>query len=169
MGNGKALDAGVVITKADIDAMMSAQGMSERGILPGDAVFIHTGWGERWSDPAQDPEYCMVWALVLATMLRSTSASRASCWFHWIIHLPTRVARSVAGQSRPAEGTPAGLPFAIHHHNLSQAGVLQIQNSRLRDIAADKVWSFCTMILPLRIDGGSGSPVRPVAIGASAG
>jgi kynurenine formamidase len=44
--------------------------------------------------------------------------------------------------------------------------VLQIQNSRLSEIAADGVWNFCAMIMPLRIQGGSGSPVRPVAIGA---
>ena len=54
---GEALDAGAVITKADIDTMMRAQGMSGRGIMQGDAVFIHTGWGERWSDPTQDQEY----------------------------------------------------------------------------------------------------------------
>ena len=73
------------------------------------------------------------------------------------------------GQAGPATGTPQGLPFAIHHHNLSQSGVLQIQNSRLSEIAADKVYNFCAMIMPLRIQGGSGSPVRPVAIGAPAG
>lgn len=169
MGNGEALEAGVVITKADIDAMMSAQGMSERGILPGDAVFIHTGWGERWSDPAQDPEY-----YGMGPGLGYDAAQYLGKQGVVLVSLDNPFTDPVLrgqlqGKAGPAEGTPAGLPFAIHHHNLSQAGVLQIQNSRLRDIAADKVWSFCTMILPLRIDGGSGSPVRPVAIGASAG
>jgi len=32
-------------------------------------------------------------------------------------------------------------------------------------MAKDKVWTSCTMILPLLEQGGSGSPVRPVAIG----
>ena len=31
--------------------------------------------------------------------------------------------------------------------------------------ARDRVWVSCTIILPLRSQGGSGSPVRPVAIG----
>ena len=35
-------------------------------------------------------------------------------------------------------------------------------------LAGDKVWLSCTIILPLRTQGASGSPVRPVAIGAPA-
>jgi kynurenine formamidase len=59
-----------------------------------------------------------------------------------------------------------GLPFIIHHHNLTQAGILQIQNASLGDIAKDNLWTSCTIILPLRSRGHAGSPVRPVAIGA---
>ncbi|MEL7028941.1 MAG: cyclase family protein, partial [Pseudomonadota bacterium] len=74
----------------------------------------------------------------------------------------------LVGAAGPAEGTPETLPFVIHHHNLTQSGVLQIQNGRLADLAEDKVWLSCTMILPLRVEGGSGSAVRPVAIGVPA-
>ena len=69
------------------------------------------------------------------------------------------------GKAGPPEGTPEGLPFVQHHHNLTQSGIHQIQNMKLDELAKDKVWSSCTMILPLRSAGGSGSPVRPVAIG----
>ena len=48
------------------------------------------------------------------------------------------------------------------------AGIHNIQNANLGELAKDKVWLSCTMILPLRSQGGSGSPVRPVAIGAPA-
>ena len=65
----------------------------------------------------------------------------------------------------PATGTPPGLPFAIHHHNLTQSGIYQIQNANLGELAKDGVWISCTMILPLRTKGGAGSPVRPVAFG----
>jgi kynurenine formamidase len=59
-----------------------------------------------------------------------------------------------------------GLPFIIHHHFLAVAGIHQIQNANLGDLARDKVWTSCTMILPLRERGNAGSPVRPIAIGA---
>jgi kynurenine formamidase len=48
---------------------------------------------------------------------------------------------------------------------LTQAGIHQIQNAHLEEMAADQVWTSCTIILPLRVRGGSGSPVRPVAFG----
>ena len=72
------------------------------------------------------------------------------------------------GQAPPPAGTPPGLPFAIHHHNLTQAGIYNVQNVNLGVIAKDKVWLSCTIILPLRSRGGSGSPVRPIAIGVPA-
>src|SRR6266852_1650648 len=72
------------------------------------------------------------------------------------------------GTAGPPAGTPPGLPFAIHHHDLTQAGIYQIQNANLGALANDKVWVSCTMILPLRAQGNAGSPVRPVAIGAPA-
>ena len=49
--------------------------------------------------------------------------------------------------------------------NLTQSGIHNIQNANLAELAQDEVWTSCTMILPLRSVGGSGSPVRPVAIG----
>jgi len=69
------------------------------------------------------------------------------------------------GQAGPPAGTPDGLPFVNHHYNLTQSGIHQIQNLKLDDLAKDRVWTSCTMILPLRSQGNSGSPVRPVAIG----
>ncbi len=73
------------------------------------------------------------------------------------------------GKAPPAKGTPKGLPFAIHHYNLTKSGIHQIQNANLAAMARDKVWTSCTMIMPLRSKGGAGSPVRPVAIGVPSG
>jgi len=168
-GKGERLEPGTVIAKADIDGMLEAQGLAKRGILPGDVLFIHTGWGEKWSDPMTDAEYygmgpglgydAVQYIGELGVVLVSLDNPFTD---------PVNSGQ-LQGQAGPAQGTPEGLPFAIHHHNLSQSGVLQIQNSSLSEIAADKVYNFCAMIMPLRIEGGSGSPVRPVAIGAPAG
>ena len=48
---------------------------------------------------------------------------------------------------------------------LSQAGIHQIENAKLDEMAGDKVWTSCTLVLPLREQGAAGSAVRPVAIG----
>jgi kynurenine formamidase len=53
----------------------------------------------------------------------------------------------------------------VHHHNLTQAGVHQVQNLNLTEMAHRKVYLGAVFILPIRFKGGSGSPVRPVVIG----
>ena len=70
------------------------------------------------------------------------------------------------GKAAPPAGVPDGLPFAIHHHNLRSPAFTTSRTPISAQLAKDKVWLSCTMILPLRAQGGSGSPVRPVAIGA---
>lgn len=70
------------------------------------------------------------------------------------------------GQAGPAPGTPPGLPFAVHHHMLAQAGIHLVENAKLDELAAERIWTSCTMILPLRDRGAAGSAVRPIAIGA---
>jgi len=73
------------------------------------------------------------------------------------------------GKSGSAAARHAGgLPFAVHHHMLTQAGVHHIENAKLDELARDKVWLSCTMVLPLREKGAAGSAIRPVAIGATA-
>jgi kynurenine formamidase len=37
--------------------MIEAQGLGWRGILPGDVVYIYTGWGDNWQDPANESKY----------------------------------------------------------------------------------------------------------------
>lgn len=166
LGGGAPLADGQVVSAADIEAMLEAQGLSWRGILPGDALYIYTGWEDHWADPdkrgiyyTRGPglsydavKYIEQKAVVLLAMDNPFTDPAAE--------------GMIRGEAPPAEGTPQGLPFAIHHHNLTQAGIHQIQNAHLAELARDEVWTSCTMILPLRVKGGSGSPVRPVAIGA---
>ena len=57
IGGGTILGPGTVIGADDIRAMLQRQGLEQRGILPGDVVYIHTGWGENWKDPEPEPRY----------------------------------------------------------------------------------------------------------------
>ncbi len=161
MGGGEPLPPGQTITAADIDAMLAAQGLAGRGILPGDVLYIHTGWSENWNEPSY---YAMGPGLGYdaAQMLGEKGVALVA-----LDNPFTDPANDgqLAGQAGPPEGTPEGLPFVIHHHNLTQSGVHNIQNANLAELAADQVWESCTIILPLRSVGASGSPIRPIAIG----
>ena len=161
LGKGEPLAAGRAISKEDIEAMIAHQGLNWRGLLPGDVLYIYTGWGDSWNAPdyyTKGPglsfdaaKYIADKKIVLVALDNPFTD-------------PVNEGQLV-GKAGPAKGSPEGLPFAVHHQNLTQSGIHQIQNVKLGELAQDKVWTSCTMILPLRSEGASGSPVRPVAIG----
>lgn len=166
LGKGKPLAPGQMVTKADIEAMLKAQGLGWRGLLAGDVVYIYTGWGDNWADPDKAKSYYTMGpglAIDAARYLRDKAVV--------LVALDNPFTDPVANgqlqqKAMPPQGMDKGLPFIIHHQNLAVSGIHQIQNANLTALAKDKVWTSCTIILPLRSKGHSGSPVRPVAIGA---
>jgi kynurenine formamidase len=166
VNGGKAMEAGQVVTKAHIEVMLEAQGLAGRGIMAGDVVYIRTGWGDHWKDPDTEGIY-----YTKAPGLGYDAAQYLGERRIVAIGLDTPFIDPVPegmlqGKAPPAEGTPAGLPFAVHHHMLTKMGIHHIEHANLQSVANDKVWTSCTMVLPLREKGGAGSAVRPIAIGA---
>ena len=45
----------------------------------------------------------------------------------------------LAGTAGPPAGTPEGMPFAVHHHFLTQVGVHTLENLNLKELAQDQV------------------------------
>lgn len=169
LNNGVPMAAGQLVTADGIRRMLQAQGLGSRGILPGDVVWVRTGWGDYWSDPDTDKSYYTQGPGLSADAARYLAERRIV-----LVGLDTPFvdpvpAGMLLGKSGPAEGTPPGLPFFLHHHMLSVAGIHLIQNANLSEAADAGVWTSCTIILPLRERGAAGSPVRPVAIGVPSG
>jgi kynurenine formamidase len=165
LGGGKPMQAGAIISAADIEAMLKKQGIGERGLQPGDVLYIYTGWGDNWKDPDTEKSYYTKGpglSYDAAKYIESKQIVLVALDNPFTDPVPDGM---LMGKAAPPAGVPDGLPFAIHHHNLVVAGIHNIQNANLGAIANDRVWVSCTMILPLRSQGASGSPVRPVAIG----
>lgn len=165
LGKGKPMQPGAVVTAADIEGMLKAQGLGQRGLMPGDVLYIYTGWGDGWIDPDTAKTYYTKGpglAYDGAKYIEEKQVVLVALDNPFTDPVPDGM---LQGKAAPAAGTPPGLPFVIHHQNLAIAGIHQIQNANLGEIAKDKVWLSCTIILPLRSKGGAGSPVRPVAIG----
>jgi kynurenine formamidase len=146
--------------------MLKAQGLEQRGLLPGDVLYIHTGWGEYWRDPEPEKRY-----YTEGPGLAYDAAQYIEKKAVVLVALDNPFTDAVnhgqlKGEALPAAGYPKGFPFAVHHHCLVKAGIHQIQNAKLDELARDRVWLSCTVILPLRVRGGCGSLVRPIAIGA---
>jgi kynurenine formamidase len=166
IGRGKPMQAGHLVTAADLEGMLKAQGLEKRGILPGDVVLVHTGWGDFWRDPDSEKTY-----YTMAPGLSYDAAQYIGQRRAVAIALDTPFIDPVPegmlmGKAGPAPGVPPGLPFAVHHHMLTQMGIHHVENAKLDELARDKVWTSCAMLLPLRERGAAGSALRPVAIGA---
>jgi len=160
LGKGESLPAGTKIEPAHIEAMLKRQDLSWRGILPGDAVYIYTGWSDHWDD---DIYYQAGPGLSYESALYLEE--------HRIVLVAldnpfTDAVNIGQAEGAPGPGGPPGRWAPVHYYNLTQAGVHQIQNANLKAMVDDSVWLSCTMILPLLVEGGTGSPVRPIAIGA---
>jgi len=164
----RAMDAGELVSAADIEGMLKAQGLAQRGVLPGDVVYIRTGWGERWQDPDSEKVYYSKAPGLSYDAAQWLAQRRIVAISLDTPFIDTVAEGMLAGKAGPAPGTPPGMPFAVHHHMLSQAGIHLVENAKLDEMAADKVWTSCTLILPLLEKGAAGSAVRPVAIGVPA-
>jgi kynurenine formamidase len=165
VGQGRAMAAGELVTAAHLEAMLKRQGLGARGILPGDMVWIHTGWSEHWKDPDEGgPYYAMAPGLAVdaAKWLAARRIVAIGLDAPFIDPVPNGL---LQGKAAPAAGTEPGLPFSIHHYMLSVFGIHHLENLNLAAMAADRVWTSCAMVLPSRDKGAAGAVVRPVAIG----
>lgn len=166
VGKGQPMGAGQLVTAADIEGMLKAQRLGKRGLLPGDMVWIYTGWSEHWKDPADpnSPYYSMAPGLSVdaAKLLAAKRVVAIGLDAPFIDAVPEGM---LQGKAPPAPGTDPGLPFSVHHYLLSVYGIHHLENMNLAAMAADKVWTSCAMVLPSRDKGAAGAVVRPVAIG----
>jgi kynurenine formamidase len=167
LNNGNALAPGYTITKRDIEHILAVQGLAQRGIKAGDVVFIHTGYGAAWANSpstyyTQGPGLSHDAAVFLA-------AKKIA-----LVGLDNPFTDAAVNEPGVGPFPPMAswensnnpwLPFGVHHHTLTQAGVHQIQNLQLTEMAQKKLYLGAVFILPIRFKGGSGSPVRPVVIG----
>ncbi len=162
LGKGEPMKAGQQIHGKDIEEMLAAQGLAWRGLLPGDVLFIYTGWGDHWE---KDFYYKGGPGLSL------NAAKYLERKMVVLVALDNPFTDAVnlgqfAGEAIPPTETPpevAGAP--AHYYNLTQSGIHQIQNIALTQMATDKVWTSCTIILPIKVVGAAGAPVSPVAVG----
>ena len=132
LGKGKAMEPGARVTTKDIEAMLKAQGLGKRGLQAGDVLYIYTGWGDNWKDPDTEKFYYTKGPGLAYDAAKYIAEKKVV-----LVALDNPFTDPVAdgflqGKAAPPEGTPDGLPFAIHHHNLAQSGIHQIQNAQPR-------------------------------------
>jgi kynurenine formamidase len=162
LGNGEPMKAGQQIHSADIEQMLEIQGLGWRGLMPGDVLYIYTGWGDFWDEDfyydggpglSLDAAKYLEKKMIVLVALDNPFTDAVNLG-------------QFSGKSELPPDTPANIITPVHHHNLTHAGIHNIQNANLARMAKDKVWTSCTVILPIKVEGASGAPVNPIAIGA---
>ncbi len=145
------LDAGYVITKADVDAALAKQGLAGYAFKEGDGVFFHTGWGKLWKkDNAK---------------FNSGAPGIGMEVARW---LSDEVKVGVVGADTwPTEAVPNPDPacaFCVHQHLITRHGIVNQENMYLDELVADGVYTFMYVYSPAPITGATGSMGAPVAI-----
>ncbi len=144
------LETDAVITPEDLDAWEKQSGVR---VESGDVLLIRTG---RWARRADKGS----WDVGANSAGLSARCAR---WFK---------SRNIAmlGGDASSDASPsriAGVSFPIHQLVMVAMGTPMLDQCQLEDLAkacaARKRWTFLFTMAPLRVKGGTGSPVNPIA------
>ena len=142
-----ALEAGYEITVADIQSALTRQNLK---LLPGDAAILHTGYGKLWGK--DNGRY----------MRSSPGIGFAAA--EWL----AKQDPILVGADNPSiDVSPSpdkALSLPVHQIMLVVNGIHLLENLKLDELAARRVYEFALIVEPLKIQGGTGSTVAPVAV-----
>jgi kynurenine formamidase len=135
------------IEVADLEAALSRQNLK---LLPGDAVLIHTGWGTLWAkDNARYVKSCPGLGIAAA---------------EWLVRQDPMLLGSDNWPVEVAPNPDPELSLPVHQIALVVNGIHLLENMKLDELAAKGVHEFAFVMQPLKLQGGTGSTVSPVAI-----
>jgi kynurenine formamidase len=138
---------GYEITVQDLQQALAKQNLT---LQPGDAIIIHTGFGKLWEKDN-------------ARYARGNPGIGVAAG-EWLVRQNPML---VGGDTPPVEVNPnpdPQLSLPIHQIMLAVNGIHLLENLKLDELAAKRVYEFAFIIEPLKIQGATGSTVAPIAI-----
>jgi kynurenine formamidase len=135
------------ITVQDLEQALQRQNTK---LQPGDAVIINTGWGKLWGkDNARFLKSCPGVGVKAA---------------EWLVKQDPML---VGSDNWPVEVAPnpdKEISLPGHQIFLVVNGIHLLENMKLDELAAKRVYEFAFMMQPLKMKGFSGSTVAPIAV-----
>lgn len=131
------------------DFIITPEHLDSAGITvkPGDVVLLRTGWGRFWDDAAR----------FISQVHSPGPALDAAKW------LSDRKVFAAGSDTAPFEFTPSP-EMSVHVHLLVTSGIHIIECLNLEELSSTGATEFLFVGAPLKIRGGTGSPIRPVAL-----
>jgi kynurenine formamidase len=143
------LPGGTIVSAADLEDAAAAAGVTPGA---GDVVLVRTGWARHWDDPE---------AFVGHASGVPGPGVEAAAW------LADRGVRATGADTIAYEALAPGAGHAtlpVHRLLLVERGIHIIETLLLEELARDGVREFLFVAAPLKIVGGTGSPIRPLAL-----
>jgi kynurenine formamidase len=135
------------ITVEDLEGALKKQGTA---IQEGDAVVINTGWHKLWGkDNARYVKSCPGLGIKAA---------------QWLI---AKNPILLGADNWPVEVSPNPDPLIslpVHQLALTVNGVHLLENMKTDELSAKNIYEFAFMMQPIKLQGGTGSTVAPVAV-----
>jgi kynurenine formamidase len=135
------------ITVKDLQEAMARQKVT---IQPGDAVIINTGWSRLWGKDN-------------ARYVRANPGIGVAA-AEWLIKQDPMLVGADNWSVEVMPGPDPKVSQPVHQLMIPIHGVHLLENMRLDDLAATRVYEFALIVQPLKIQGGTGSTVAPVAV-----
>ena len=145
------LEPGDGISVADLEAAEARQGVTVRS---GDILLVRTGRDSRREAEGAWPPFDGLAGLLMETLpwIREREVAILGC----------------DGVSDMVPSNVTDSPLPIHHIIITYMGIHLIDNARLGPLgeacAARNRWEFLLTIAPLRLVGGTASPINPIAM-----
>jgi kynurenine formamidase len=142
------LPGGYVITADDLQQALAKEKLK---LETGDAVMIHTGWAKQYTVKDKDK------------YLKSSPGIGIEAGEWLIKQNPMLVGTDTCCvEVRPYPGQKMNLP--IHAMFLIVNGVYLVENLKLEQLAAEHAYETAYIMTPLKIEGGTGSTIAPIAV-----
>ena len=135
------------IMAQDLERALTRQGLK---LQPGDAIILHTGWGKLWGkDNARYAKGCPGIGIEAAGWLAKQDPMLIG-------------ADNFSVEVSPNPDPKVSLP--IHQVMLVVNGIYLLESLKLEELVSKRVQEFALIVLPLKIQGGTGSSVAPIAV-----
>ena len=135
------------ITVADLEQALQRQNLT---LQAGDAIIVHTGWGRLWGRDN--------------TRYMRTSPGLGVAAGEWLAAQDPMIVGADNGGINVSPNPDPEVSNPIHQIMLVVHGIHLLENLKLDELAAARVYEFALVIQPLKIEGGTGSTVAPIAI-----
>jgi len=157
----KAGDPGIV-TAADMDGMMKAQGMSD--IQAGDCVALHTGQGNTWGNSRYKSLTSEQRAAARAMFAQGEPGwGISACQWMASKNIALQMGDTSANDAQPG-GEQEGYAVPCHTEMMPRRGIWNLENVDTESLVKAGVKEGAFVWAPLRIIGATGSPGNPVVL-----